>query len=190
MNVFPLNAPVFLLLGFSTIAPAQSDWPTYGGNSASTRYSTLTGINRSNVAQLKIAWTYDTGDAFPGSEMQCQPIVVKGILYATTPKLCLIALNAATGKLRWQFDPNPDGKTIGKARNRGITYWENGDDHRIFVVSRNFLHAVDAATGKPIASFGNGGQVDLREGLGREVRNMTISATSPGIVYKDLLILG
>ncbi|MDQ2899717.1 MAG: PQQ-binding-like beta-propeller repeat protein [Acidobacteriota bacterium] len=188
--------PLILLLplGSSAIAPPQSDWRTYGGNSASTRYSTLKGINRGNVAQLKIAWTYDTGDSFLGSEMQCQPIVVNGILYATTPKLRLIALDAATGKLRWQFDPNPDGKTIGKSRNRGIAYWESRDNtneaRRIFVVSKSFLHAVDAATGKPVASFGSGGEVDLREGLGREARNLTISATSPGIVYKDLLILG
>ncbi|MDQ6665721.1 MAG: c-type cytochrome, partial [Acidobacteriota bacterium] len=185
---------VFFLLTLCTIAPAQKDWRTYGGNSASTRYSTLSGINRRNVAQLKAAWTYDTGDAFPGSEMQCQPIVINGVFYATTPKLRLIALDAATGKLRWQFDPNFAGRTIGKSRNRGIAYWESGaipgEDRRIFVVSRSFLHAVDAATGKSIASFGNGGQVDLREELGRDARNMTISATSPGIVYKDLLILG
>ncbi|MDQ6705093.1 MAG: PQQ-binding-like beta-propeller repeat protein [Acidobacteriota bacterium] len=187
-------AVILLPLSFTVIAPAQSDWRTYGGNAASARYSTLTGINRRNVAQLKVAWTYDTGDAFAGSEMQCQPIVVDGVLYATTPKLRLIALDAATGKLRWQFDPNPAGRTIGKSRNRGVAYWENeadsGKDRRIFVVSQSFLHAVDAATGKPIASFGNGGQVDLREGLGRDPRNMTISATSPGIFYKDLLILG
>jgi quinoprotein glucose dehydrogenase len=107
---------------------AQSDWPTYGGNPAGTRYSTLTQINRNNVEQLRTAWTYDTGDAFPDSEMECQPIIVNGILYATTPKLRLIALDAATGKLRWQFDPNPAGRVIGKSRNRGVTFWQDAAD--------------------------------------------------------------
>ncbi len=180
-----------LLLGSVTAATAQQDWKVYGGNPAGTRYSTLNQINRQNVGKLQVAWTYDTGDDFRNSEMQCQPIVVNGILYATTPKLRLIALDAATGKLRWQFDPNAGNRVIGKSRNRGITYWEEGADRRIFVVARNYLYAVDARTGKPVAGFGdNSGRVDLREGLGRDIETMSISATTPGIVYKDLLILG
>jgi quinoprotein glucose dehydrogenase len=159
---------------------AQSDWAVYGGNAQSTRYSALTQITRKNVAKLKVAWTYDTGDAFANSEMQCNPIVVKGVLYATTPKLRTIALDAATGAVRWSFDPFAAEKVIGKSRNRGVTYW-NG---QIFVVARNWLYALDAGTGKVLF------RVDLREGLGRDVKDISISATSPGIVYKDLLILG
>ena len=171
-------------------ANAQPDWRVYGGNSASTRYSSLSQINGANVSKLAVAWTYDTGDAFPKSEMQCNPIVVNGVLYATTPKLRLIALDAATGKLRWRYDPNSADKAIGKSRNRGVTYWEQGSDRRIFVVAQYYLHAVDAATGKPVAGFGNGGRVDLRDGLGRDMTGLSISATTPGIVYKDLLIMG
>src|SRR5579863_5895880 len=83
-------------------------------------YSALTQINRENVSKLKVAWTYDTGDTFPDSEMQCKPLFADGVLYATTPKLRLIALDAATGKLRWSFDPN-EGIRAGKSRNRGVT---------------------------------------------------------------------
>ncbi len=169
---------------------AQQDWSVYGGNSAGTRYSALKQIDRKNVAKLQVAWTYDTGDAFDKSEMQCQPIIVHGTLYATTPKLRLIALDAGTGKLLWRFDPNAANTVIGKSRNRGVTYWEDGDDRRIFVAARNYLYAVDARTGKSAASFGTNGRIDLREGLGREKENLSISATSPGIIYKDMLILG
>ena len=109
------------------------DWTVYQGGPESIHYSTLNQINRGNVGALKVAWVFDTGDMFPGSEMQCNPIVVNGILYATTPKLRVIALDAATGKLRWSFDPNEGNPMIGKMRNRGVTYWEHGDERRIFV---------------------------------------------------------
>ncbi|MCU1257798.1 MAG: Pyrrolo-quinoline quinone [Bryobacterales bacterium] len=171
-------------------ASAQVDWPVYGGNAESTRYSTLTQITRQNVAKLKVAWTYDTEDAFANSEMQCNPLVIGGILYATTPKLRVIALDAATGGLRWNFDPYATEKVIGKSRNRGVTYWSDARDQRIFVVARNYLYSLDARTGKPAAVFGTAGRVDLREGLGRDLNDISISATSPGIVYKDLLIMG
>src|SRR5580700_10623980 len=143
--VWPHSLATLLSTGLllASIATAQeTGWPTYGGNAEGTRYSALKQIHRGNVAQLKVAWTYDTGDAFPESEMECQPIVVDGILYATTPKLRLIALDAATGKLRWSFDTSTGEKVIGKSRNRGVTYWADGKDKRIFVVARNYLYAV------------------------------------------------
>src|SRR5438094_7098142 len=152
-----------LLLTHAAFAQRQipnagyKDWKVYGGGSESIRYSTLDQINRENVQKLQVAWTFDTGDTFEGSEMQCNPIIVHGVLYATTPKLRVIALDAATGKLRWSFDPNADRKVTSKARNRGVTYWENGDDRRIFFVSRQFLYALNAANGKPIDSFGEAG---------------------------------
>ncbi len=165
-------------------------WEVYGGGPESIRYSALTQINRRNVANLRVAWTYDTGDAHEESEMQCNPIIVDGVLFATTPKLRVIALDAATGKLRWAFDPNEGRKTAGKIRNRGLTYWGEKDDRRIYVVDRQYLYALDAGTGKPISGFGRAGRVDLREGLGRNPETLSVSATTPGIVYKDLLILG
>jgi|SRR5579863_10359728 len=166
------------------------EWRVYGGGPDNIRYSKLDQINRGNVQNLEVAWTFDTGDAFAGSEMQCNPIVADGVVFATTPKLRVIALDAATGKLRWSFDPNGGAKMIQHVRNRGVTYWEHGGDRRIFFVSRHFLHALDAGTGKLISGFGNSGRVDLRQGLGRDPQEVSISATTPGVIYRDLLILG
>ena len=173
-----------------TAAEPYRGWTVYGGGPDSIRYSALGQINRTNVARLEVAWTYDTGDAFADSEMECNPIVVNGLLYATTPKLRLIALDAATGKLRWSFDPRQDQRAFGKARNRGVTYWAAGADRRIFFAASHWLYALDARTGALIKTFGENGRVDLRQGLGRPPEEMSISATSPGIVYKDLLVMG
>ncbi len=178
------------LAAASLAAQSGPNWPYFGGDAGSTRYSPLQQINRSNVHRLEVAWTFDTGDAFPGSEMQCTPVVVDGVLYATTPKLRVIALDAATGKLRWSFDPNEGKKVFGKARNRGVTYWQNGKDRRILFVARHHLYALRADTGKLIPGFGREGRVDLREGLGRAPGEIFITATTPGAVYRDLLIIG
>lgn len=121
--------------------------------------------------------------------MQCNPIIVDGVMYATTPKLRVIALDAATGKLRWSFDPT-EGKQTGKMRNRGVMYWQDGQNKRIYFGFRQWLYALDAVTGKPAPEFGAGGRIDLREGLGRDPQGMTITLTTPGAVYKDLLIIG
>jgi quinoprotein glucose dehydrogenase len=172
------------------------DWRVYNGSSASIKYSALNQINRHNVHKLKLAWSFETGDAFPGSEMQCNPIVIDDVLYATTPTLRVIALEAATGKLIWSFDPNQGKPVKQKMRNRGVTYWADGNDRRIFFVAQQYLYALEAGTGEPIASFGHLGRVDLRQGLDRDGNEshlfgeLSISATTPGIVYKDLLILG
>ncbi len=167
-----------------------NEWRRFGGASDNTHYSTLSQIDRQNVHQLEVAWTFDTGDAFRGSEMQCNPIIVDGVMYATTPKVRVIALDAATGKLLWSFDPNEEKTAVGKMRNRGLNYWENGTDKRIFFGFRHWLYAIDAKTGKPAQDFGQGGRIDLREGLGRAPQGMTITLTTPGVVFKDLLIIG
>ena len=166
------------------------DWKVYQGGPESIHYSNLAQINRANVHNLTVAWTHDAGDEFKGSEMECNPIVVDGLLFATTPKLRVIALDAATGKLIWSFDPNEGRPAIGRSRNRGVAWWGEGADQRIYVVARQYLYALDAKTGKPVAGFGDNGRVDLRQGLGRPLDESMISATTPGIVYKDLLILG
>ncbi|MFN3325028.1 MAG: PQQ-binding-like beta-propeller repeat protein [Bryobacteraceae bacterium] len=187
-------APAFLLYP-QTRAPksAQSvyrDWKVYGGGPESIRYTTLDQITPENVHRLRVAWSYDTGDAFQGSEMQCNPIVVDGVLYGTSPKLRVLALDASTGKLIWSFDPHEGRKVTSKVRSRGVTYWTDGKEARIFVGARQFLYALDARTGRPVPGFGKDGRVDLRENLGRDPRTQNISLTTPGIVYKDLLIVG
>src|SRR5262245_43452895 len=166
------------------------EWRQFGGGPANIHYSTLGQITRDNVRQLEVAWTYDSGDAFEGSEMQCNPIIVDGVLYATTPKLRVIALDAATGQLKWSFDPNVEKRRLGKMRNRGVMYWKDGSDERIYFGFRHFFYSLDAKTGKPVESFGNGGRIDMREGLGRPADGMTISVTTPGAIYKGMLILG
>jgi quinoprotein glucose dehydrogenase len=191
MNVLRLKI-ILIALAFAFVVGKDDfrEWRIFGGDPDNTHYSTLSQIDRRNVQRLEIAWVHDTGDAFPNSEMQCNPIIIDGVLFATTPKLRAIALDAATGKEIWSFNADPARKNFGKMRNRGVTYWAEGEDKRIFFVYRHFLYALDARTGKPVGGFGENGRVDLREGLGRDPREVTITVSSPGVVYKDLLLMG
>lgn len=177
----------------------DTDWRFYGGNSAGNRYSDLTQINRENVTKLQIAWMYDAADSQSTQkpkwplEIQCQPIVVNGILYGTGPTLKLFALKAATGAVIWKFNPY-ENTSPRYTPCRGVMYWEDGDDKRILYTAGSNLYAVDALTGKLISSFGNDGLVDLHLGigqnLGRDISKLSIDATSPGVIYKDILVLG
>jgi quinoprotein glucose dehydrogenase len=171
----------------------HTTWSTYGGGPDNIHYSSLKQINRENVKQLQVAWIFDTEDASAGSEMECNPIIVDGTLYATTPRSNVIALDAATGKLKWRFDPwgkQTYSFLYSKVRNRGVTYWaDDGKDRRIFFAARQYLYALNADTGSPIETFGNSGHLDLREDLGRAENNW-VTMTTPGVVYKDLLIIG
>ncbi len=159
------------------------DWGIYGGAADGIRYSALTQINRDNVKRLTLAWRWDSGDEFRGSEMQCNPIVVAGVLYATTPKLRVVALDAATGKPIWSFNP-VEGQPPRKYRNRGVVHRQG----RIYITARERLIALDARTGRPVAGFGVNGSVDLRKGLGRDPQTLNLSMTTPPAVYRDLLI--
>jgi len=166
------------------------EWPLYGGGPESMRYSSLTQINRANVTHLQVAWTFDASDSTVGTELEVNPIVVDGVLYATTASLNVVALNAATGELLWRFDPYHGRKVRGEGgRVRGVTYWGDGPDQRIFIGVQQFLYALDAKTGRPISTFGHGGRIDMRDGL-RPGEKLMVSLGTPGIVYKDLLILG
>ena len=167
-------------------------WPSYLGGPGSSQYSSLGQINKQNVAQLQIAWEYRTGDARRGggSQIQCNPIVIDGVLYATSPALKVFALDAATGEERWSFDPYADGGRVGASVNRGVAYWSDGPEERILSTAGLFLYALDAKTGSPSRGFGQDGRVDLRNGLGRDASRLSVSANTPGIVYEDLLILG
>src|SRR5207248_4943586 len=111
-----LTMRAHLLLVLFVTSSVTADWPHYGGGPDQTRYSPLTQITPANVGTLRVAWTHDTGDAFDGSEMQCQPVVARGVLYATSPKLRVFALNAATGAEIWSFDTNHDAKTLTRTR--------------------------------------------------------------------------
>ena len=159
------------------------DWAVYGGSPEYLHYSPLAQITRANVKQLEVAWTYDTGEQ---GGLQTSPLVVDGVLYGITPTQKVFAVDAATGKELWKFDSG----IKGMQPDRGLAYWSDKDDRRILVGIMNFLYALDTKTGKPIPSFGTDGRVDLQENLGREPRFQSIALTSPGIVYKDLIIVG
>src|SRR5215218_984697 len=173
----------------SSEPPKSMDWPAHGGDAGHRQFSTLDQINGGNVTKLKVAWTYRTRDAQPDnrSQIQCNPIVVHGVLYGTSAQLKTFALDAATGRELWVFNPLAAGAgehSLGV--NRGVVYWEGGDDRRILVATGQRLYALDARTGKPIPSFGANGSVSLLEGLGRDVSNLYVLSNTPGGLYKDL----
>jgi quinoprotein glucose dehydrogenase len=176
-----------LALGACNRPARDADWPVYQGSDNHDHYVTLSQITPANVSQLEVAWTYDTGDAFPGSEMQSNPVIQAGVLYAMSPKQRAFALDAATGKQLWSFDPT-GGKFSGpRIRYRGIVVHGG----RVYFNYRHRLFALDATTGLKIPGWGNdSGWVDLRAGLGRPVEGLSVSASTPGAVYKDMLIIG
>jgi quinoprotein glucose dehydrogenase len=167
------------------------DWPVSLGNKASSQYSILDQINTSNVQELEVAWTYRTGDTDEGknTQIQCNPIIINGVLFATTPTQKAIALNAATGKRIWEFDPHKQFN-LGVAVNRGVTFWQHGEDRRIFYTVGSFLFSLHADTGELVREFGNNGTVSLKAGLGEWAQDLFVISTSPGIIYKDKIIIG
>ena len=176
-------APAYL--DAQTASATSRDWPVYGGAPEGGHYSSLTQINKSNVKQLQVAWTFDTGES---GGLQTSPIVVDGVLYGISPTQKIFALDAATGALKWKYDSG----IVGTQPDRGLAYWNSPDnkDRRIIVGVMNFLYALDAGTGEPVATFGNHGRIDLRNDLGRDPATASIVLSSPAVVYKDLLIVG
>ncbi|MBS1854761.1 MAG: PQQ-binding-like beta-propeller repeat protein [Acidobacteria bacterium] len=165
-------------------AGGARDWPAYGGVPAGTRYSALKQINRTNVRRLRVAWTFDTREG--RGDGQTQPVEIAGVLYGLTPSHKVVALDAASGTLRWRFDPG----IAGRGANRGLAYWASGGEGRIFAAVQSYVYALDTATGKPVPGFGKDGRIDLREGLGRDPAKQSIVVTTPGVVWRDLLIVG
>jgi quinoprotein glucose dehydrogenase len=163
---------------------SQLDWSVYGGQPQNDHYSPLAEINRDNVASLAVAWTFDTHEI---GGLETSPLVVGGVLYGISPSQKIFALDAATGKLLWNFDSG----IAGTQPNRGLAYWSDGEEKRILVGVMNFVYVLDASTGRPIPNFGDGGRIDLRGNLGRgPAQAQSVYLTSPGVIYKDLLIVG
>lgn len=179
---------IFISLGCCLAQTNYRSWEAMGGGSDNIHYSSLKQINKKNVNQLKVAWTYESGDAYPGSDIQCNPIVIGEVMYLTTPKLRVVALNAATGKEIWSFDGLNGRRPSHK--NRGLTYWTDGKESRIFFPLDQKLLSLDAKTGKLDAAFGNDGGIDMREAFDRPKEQITLSVPTPGAIYKDLIILG
>jgi quinoprotein glucose dehydrogenase len=175
---------ILLHAGPQESAKEKHDWPAYGGSPLGDHYSPLAQINRSNVKQLEVAWKFDTGEK---GGLQSSPLIVDGVLYGITPTQAIFALNAETGNQLWLLDLG----IKGTQPDRGLAYWTDGKTSVIFAGVMNYLYAIDAKTGIPNLGFGKNGRIDLRENLGREPSEAnSIYLTSPGIVYKDLIIVG
>jgi quinoprotein glucose dehydrogenase len=182
-----------LACGCTGSESSPTDWRVSGGGPDNLRSSGLAQINRDNVARLRVAWTYHTGDVPPNGrgEIQATPIVVDDILYTTTPSLAVIALRADSGTLIWKFDSpaHHERPPYGNV-NRGVVYWADGDEKRIFFTAGKRLYGLDARTGRLVLTFGDSGWVDLSKGLSRDIGDTYLAASSPGVIYKDLLIQG
>lgn len=163
-------------------------WEHYRGSKNAGQYSGLKTINKENVHLLQPAWTFHTGDKRERTPMECNPIILGNTMYVTSPQLDLIALEASSGKELWRFDPEVYGVSGGV--NRGVTHFIEGDNTRIFMPVGHWLFALDAVTGELVEEFGESGKLDLRQDLGKEPESLSISLNTPGIIYKDLLIIG
>ena len=217
-------------------APANGEWPTYGGDLGSTKYSPLSQIDADNFSKLTVAWTWESvdsalslttesggewqgrsGDIFAALQdedadrwrggqaplihgFKATPLMVGGVLYLNTAMSVGVAIDARTGRTLWIYNPKSyeEGTTTMSARwnQRGVAYWADGEDARIFWGTGNgFLICVSATTGKPCEDFGSGGRVDLMEGIPRAVRGgrdwlnaLLYSVQSPPIVVRDTVV--
>ncbi|QNI35917.1 outer membrane protein assembly factor BamB family protein [Edaphobacter albus] len=175
------------LTAVSASAQTYNTWREYGGSADGAQYSSLRQINRANVSKLQQAWTFSTGDS---RGYVFNPLVIGRTMYVLAHNNSVVALDAATGKELWSQPLH--AKTL-LITNRGLNYWQSkdGKDRRLIFAVDNALRELDATTGKPIESFGVGGRVDLREGLGRNPESLTlVQSYNPGRIYGDLLILG
>lgn len=183
VDLLRLVALFFLAILAPVSAAQDRDWAVYGGALENQHYSPLAQINKTNVKQLQVAWSYDTGET---GGLQTTPLEAHGVLYGISPSQKIFALDAATGAVKWKFDSG----VVGTQPDRGLAYWESGNDRRVIVGVMNFVYELNAETGQPEPDFGDHGRIDLREGLGRDPATAFIAVTSPALVYKDLIIVG
>ena len=163
--------------------PKFNTWHAYLGGADSSQYSSLDQINKKNVSQLQVAWTYATRDT---RTYRFNPVIVDGVMYVLAKNMALVALDAASGKEIWTHENQ------GAIGDRGINYWESADrkDRRLLYINAGFLTAVDAATGKTIDSFGEKGKVDVRLGLNRDITNVRpLQTGNPGRIFENLIII-
>lgn len=191
-----LFIPFIISCTSSSHKKTYTTWKVTGGTREAIRYSSLNQIDTSNVGQLALAWTYlsENGDSTKFGPMQCNPIIVDDVMYGVSPKLKLFAVDAATGKEKWHFDPTDSSVNKTWPRNsvnmnRGVAYWEEGDDKRIIYTVGSVAFAVNALTGQLIPSFGQDGGINLNKGLDRDETKVFVAPTSPVMIYKNMFFL-
>ena len=186
-----LSVALLFTTGAASLAQSHADWPVYNGGKDGDHYSPLRQINRTNVDRLRVAWTFDTGEK---GGIQTNPLIIGGTLYAFTPSLKVIALDAATGKRLWTFNPglgaNGSGGLGFAQPSRGLAYWTDGKDSRLFAGIVNYVFCLDPHSGQAIGTFAEYGRLDLRKGLREPSDQQSIALTSPAIVFKDMIIVG
>lgn len=189
---FAATAALLIILGvviaFTDPVP-NTDWPEYYGDGARSHYSVLSQINTSNVQGLKMAWTYASGGADTlgnRSQMQCNPIIINGVLYGVSADRQAFAVDARTGKHRWKTKLDDTGGTTS----RGVTYWSGGREQRIFFGAGQWIYALNPETGKLIEDFGQQGRIDLKTGIDRPGADDYVRANTPNVIYKNKLIVG
>jgi len=190
-------------VGLLSVVRAQSpqvEWTHYANDAGGSRYSPLTDVDAAKLSRLQVAWQWKHWEtplkeyATTPGQFESTPLMIDGTLYVTTPYNSLAALDAETGKEKWRFDGHAYelGQLLSGSgwKLRGTAVWRDRGQTRIFLNSRHRLVQLDAATGKPVASFGNNGAVSLTDGLPRIGDVTHVSQSSPPIVYRDLVIVG
>jgi len=181
---------VCFLFTSSTKKYANNDWTAYNGGDDCNHFSQLSQINTRTVAQLKFAWEYTSGGADTiknTTQIQCNPLIIKGIMYGVSAGSQAFAIDAATGKELWKT--NLKDKTFSMT-SRGVTYWTDGKQSSIFFGYGAFLYALNAQTGQPILSFGKNGKINLVEGIERPGADEYVVCNTPPVVFKNILIVG
>jgi quinoprotein glucose dehydrogenase len=192
-----LSCALALLAGVVS-GQQNGEWLAYGRDAGGERYSPLDEVNRANVASLRVAWTFRTGDAYQPQRnrptaFEATPLYVDGTLYLSTPLGRVIALDPVTGRQRWAFDAKvPRDAGYGDFASRGVSTWQRGRERRIFVATIDArLIALNAATGEPIQTFGRTGTVDLRQGLRIPPAGFAdYQVTSPPAVVGNTIVVG
>ena len=202
MRYFATFAVLILGLNSTPAAgPAGSDWPSYGHDPGGQRFSPLDKINRANVASLKVAWIFRTGDAYQPprgrpTAFESTPLYIDGVLYLTTPLGRVVALDPVTGKEKWSYDSKvPRDMGYGDFANRGVSAWTGSKTGlKLFLATIDaHLISIEAVSGKTTQGFGDNGIVNLRAGLRIPVpenRFADYEETSPPEVVGDTVILG
>ena len=189
------------VLGAQAPPEGMVEWRYVGAEQSHAKYSPLADVTRANVDRLQIAWEWDPAEqplpeygTRPGA-FEATPLMIDNVLYLSTMYTRVVALDAETGRQLWAFDPQtyrhgPEGAAPGGFKHRGLAFWSDGGEMRLFLNSRDTLHAIDAQTGRLVSSFGDGGRVLLTAGLDREVTREAFDQTSPPVVFEDLVIVG